>query len=194
MVLGAGETTTLAYDRCLCNAVNGGKRLRRPLSTGSRIATARQFFTPIGGRARVATRRMEHQPEPVIPDTREQVADPGSAFQIVTMLEAWSSAAPVAIKVIGKPIAGKTGPATTGTMPGLSGSRPTLRRVCISLRRPGQLGDDETGGMSQPRSFDFMIAALKDAPATPSARRPGCGSIGSALDRCAGRRRRERHL
>ena len=47
---------------------------------------------------------------PVIPDTREQIADPVATFQIVEMLQGVvQRGTGTAVKAVGKPIAGKTG-------------------------------------------------------------------------------------
>jgi penicillin-binding protein 1A len=177
MVLGAGETTTLRMTAAYAMLVNGGKRVtptfidRIQDRNGATIFHADQ--RPCKGCNNV---EWDHQPEPVIPDTREQVADPGSAFQIVTMLEGVvERGTGTAIKVIGKPIAGKTGTSNDWHDAWFVGFTPDLAAgVYIGFDDPDSLGDDETGGhVAAPVFRDFMIAALKDAPATAFRTPPG---------------------
>ena len=88
MALGAGETTLLRHTAAYAMLVNGGKRItptfidRVQDRNGATIFRADQ--RPCRDCSEVEWAR---QPVPVIPDTREQLADPGSAFQIVTMLQ-----------------------------------------------------------------------------------------------------------
>ena len=113
---------------------------------------------------------------PVIPDTREQVADPGSAFQIVTMLQGVvERGTGKVVQAVGKPIAGKTGTTNDWRDAWFAGFTPDLAAgVYIGFDDPDSLGDDETGGhIAAPVFRDFMIAALKDAPATAFRTPPG---------------------
>jgi penicillin-binding protein 1A len=118
----------------------------------------------------------QHQPVPVVPDTREQVADPGSAFQIVTMLQGVvERGTGKVVAAVGKPIAGKTGTTNDWRDAWFVGFSPDLAAgVYIGFDDPDSLGDDETGGhLAAPVFRDFMIAALKDAPATAFRTPPG---------------------
>jgi penicillin-binding protein 1A len=118
----------------------------------------------------------EHQPVPGIRDTREQVADPGSTYQIVTMLEGVvQRGTGTAVKVVGKPIAGKTGTTNDWRDAWFVGFTPDLvAGVYVGFDDPDSLGDDETGGhVAAPIFRDFMTEALKDAPATDFRIPPG---------------------
>ena len=171
MALGAGETTLLRHTAAYAMLVNGGKRItptfidRIQDRNGATIFRADQ--RPCGGCGDVD---WQHQPVPVIPDTREQVADPGSAFQIVTMLQGVVERGTAkVVQAVGKPIAGKTGTTNDWRDAWFVGFTPDLAAgVYIGYDDPDSLGDDETGGhIAAPVFRDFMIAALKDAPATP---------------------------
>src|ERR1700756_4760635 len=85
---------------------------------------------------------------PDIPDTREQVADPGSAFQIVTMLQGVVERGTAkVVQAVGKPIAGKTGTTNDWRDAWFVGFSPDLAAgVYIGFDDPDSLGDDETGG------------------------------------------------
>jgi penicillin-binding protein 1A len=177
MALGAGETTLLRHTAAYAMLVNGGKRItptfidRVQDRNGATIFRADQ--RPCDGCGDVD---WTHQPMPAIPDTREQVADPGSAFQIVTMLQGVvERGTGKAVLAVGKPIAGKTGTTNDWRDAWFVGFTPDLAAgVYIGYDDPDSLGDDETGGhVAAPVFRDFMIAALKDAPATAFRTPPG---------------------
>jgi penicillin-binding protein 1A len=170
MVLGAGETTPLRMTAAYAMLVNGGKRItptfidRIQDRNGATMFSADQRPCPDCDEV-----DWENQPVPVIRDTREQVADPGSAYQIVTMLEGVvQRGTGTAVKVVGKPIAGKTGTTNDWRDAWFVGFTPDLvAGVYVGFDDPDSLGDDETGGhVAAPIFRDFMIEALKDAPAT----------------------------
>ena len=177
MALGAGETTLLRHTAAYAMLDNGGKRItptfidRVQDRNGATIFRADQ--RACNGCDDI---EWQKQPVPVIPDTREQVADPGSAFQIVTMLQGVvERGTGTAVKAVGKPIAGKTGTTNDWRDAWFVGFTPDLAAgVYIGYDDPDSLGDDETGGhIAAPVFRDFMIAALKDTPATAFRTPPG---------------------
>jgi penicillin-binding protein 1A len=177
MALGAGETTLLRHTAAYAMLVNGGKRItptfidRVQDRNGATIFRADQ--RPCDGCDNV---EWDHQPVPVIPDTREQVADPGSAYQIVTMLQGVVERGTAkVVQAVGKPIAGKTGTTNDWRDAWFVGFSPDLAAgVYVGFDDPDSLGDDQTGGhIAAPVFRDFMIAALKDAPATAFRTPPG---------------------
>lgn len=170
MALGTGETTPLRLTAAYAMLVNGGKWVtptfidRIQDRNGATIYRADK--RPCDDCTDVP---WQHQPMPVISDGREQVADPGSAFQIVTMLQGVvERGTGQAVRAVGKSIAGKTGTTNDFHDAWFVGSTPDLAAgVYIGYDDPGSLGDDETGGhIAAPIFRDFMTAALKDTPAT----------------------------
>jgi penicillin-binding protein 1A len=168
MALGTGETTPLRLTTAYAMLANGGRRITPTLidrvqdRNGATISRADQ--RPCPGCSSVF---WDEQPTPVLPDTRGQVADPGSAFQIVTMMEGVvQRGTGVAVKAVGKPIAGKTGTTNEFRDAWFVGFTPDLvAGVYIGYDDPDSLGDDETGGhIAAPVFRDFMMAALKDTP------------------------------
>jgi len=170
MALGAGETTLLRHTAAYAMLDNGGKRITPTFIDRVQDRNGATIFRadnrPCSDCSDI---EWQKQPVPVIPDTREQVADPGSAYQIVTMLQGVvERGTGTVVKAVGKPIAGKTGTTNDWRDAWFVGFTPDLAAgVYIGYDDPDSLGDDETGGhIAAPVFRDFMIAALKDAPAT----------------------------
>ncbi|HYM71481.1 MAG TPA: penicillin-binding protein 1A [Stellaceae bacterium] len=177
MSLGAGETTPLRHTAAYAMLANGGKRITPTLidsvqdRNGVTIWRADQRKCP--GCANV---EWEKQAPPVLPDTREQIADPGSTFQLVEMMEGVvQRGTATVVKAVGKPIAGKTGTTNDFRDAWFVGFSPDLAAgVYIGYDDPVSLGVGETGGhISAPIFRDFMMAALKDKPATEFRIPPG---------------------
>jgi penicillin-binding protein 1A len=177
MALGTGETTPLRLTTAYAMLANGGKRITATLidrvqdRNGATIFRADQ--RPCPG---CSDFFWDAKPVPTLPDTREPVADPGSAFQIVTMMQGVvQRGTGVAVKAVGKPIAGKTGTSNDFRDAWFIGFTPDLvAGVYIGFDDPDSLGDDETGGhIAAPVFRDLMMAALKDAPAAAFHTPPG---------------------
>ena len=98
-----------------------------------------------------------------------------------------------AVKAVGKPFAGKTGTTNDWQDAWFVGFTPDLAAgVFVGYDEPSYLGSDETGGhLAAPIFRDFMIAALKDAPAKEFRTPAGLADVpGQPGDRIAGRGRR----
>jgi penicillin-binding protein 1A len=177
MALGSGETTLLRHTAAYAMLVNGGKRITPTFIDRIQDRNGATIFRADHRRCDQCNDiEWQKQPVPEIPDTGEQVADPGSAFQIVTMLQGVvERGTGKAVQAVGKPIAGKTGTTNNWRDAWFVGFTPDLAAgVYIGYDNPDSLGDDETGGhIAAPVFRDFMIAALKDAPATSFRTPPG---------------------
>lgn len=113
---------------------------------------------------------------PLIPDEREQIADPRNVYQIVSMLEGVvQRGTATRLRSIGKPLAGKTGTTNDSMDAWFVGFSPDLAvGVFVGYDQPRSLGDHETGSsVAVPIFKDFMEVALKDQPATPFRIPPG---------------------
>jgi penicillin-binding protein 1A len=177
MTLGAGVTAPLRLTAAYAMLVNGGKRITPTVIDRVQDRNGKTIFRADPRPCEDCTDvDWQKQPMPVIPDTREQVADPGSAYQMVTMMEGVvQRGTGTAVKAVGKPIAGKTGTTNDFHDAWFVGFTPDLAAgVYIGYDDPDSLGKDQTGGhVAAPIFRDFMIDALKDAPATDFRIPPG---------------------
>jgi penicillin-binding protein 1A len=168
MALGAGDTTPLRLTAAYAMLDNGGKQIVPTLIDrvedryGRTIYRADQRTCP--GCDNVA---WTHQPVPVIPDTRPQVADPASAFQIVSMMEGVvERGTGRAVRALGRPVAGKTGTTNDFHDAWFVGFTPDLAAgTYIGFDEPQSLGNHEQAAVvAAPIFRDFMMAALKGTP------------------------------
>ena len=177
MALGAGETTPLRHTAAYAMLANGGKRITPTLIDRIQDRYGRTIFRADRRECEACGEtEWKSQPVPEIPDNREQIADPGATFQLTTMLEGVvARGTGTAVKAIGKPVAGKTGTTNDWQDAWFVGFTPDLAAgVFVGYDDPSNLGSDETGGhLAAPIFRDFMIAALKDAPAREFRTPPG---------------------
>jgi penicillin-binding protein 1A len=176
--LGAGETTVLRLTAAYAMLVNGGKKITPTLIDRVQDRHGRTVFRhdqrPCPGCRGIGWVRGEGMPE--IPDTREAVTDPTSAYQMVTMLQGVvERGTGKRVKEVGKPLAGKTGTSNEARDTWFVGFSPDLAvGVFVGFDEPTPLGPGETGGLAASPIFrDFMAEALKDEAAVPFRVPPG---------------------
>ncbi len=169
--LGSGETTLLRLTRAYAMLVNGGKRINATMIDRVQDRDGRTIFRhdarPCEG---CRTALWENQPVPAIPDTREQIADPRTAYQIVSFLEGVVlRGTGRSIRKVGKPLAGKTGTTNESIDTWFMGFSPDLVvGVWAGFDKPATLGKREAGSrVAAPLFREFMTEALADKPATP---------------------------
>jgi len=177
MSLGSGETTLMRMTTAYAMLVNGGKRIRPTLIDKIQDRTGKTIFRH-DKRNCDACRETEWDAEddPDLPDNREQIADPKTAYQIVSMLEGVvKRGTGRRINAIGKPLAGKTGTTNDSRDTWFVGFSPDLAvGVYIGFDNPTPLGKGETGSsVAAPVFKKFMEQALKNQPAIPFRVPPG---------------------
>jgi penicillin-binding protein 1A len=177
MTLGAGETTPLRLTAAYAMLVDGGKRLVPTLIDSVQDRNGLTIFRadqrPCAGCTNV---EWDKQSPPIIPDTRQQIADPGSAYQVVQMMQGVIQRGTGAkVAVVGKPIAGKTGTTSEWRDTWFVGFTPNLAAgVYVGYDNHDSLGrGQQSAVLAAPLFRDFMLAALKDAPATEFRIPPG---------------------
>jgi penicillin-binding protein 1A len=177
MSLGAGETTLLRLSAAYGMLVNGGLHIDPTLIDRVQDRDGKTIFrhdTRPCDACRAAG--WAQQPEPKIPDNRERVADAGSAYQVVSMLQGVvQRGTGRSIASLGKVLAGKTGTTNDSEDTWFMGFGPDL--VCgvfVGFDNPKTLGARETGAsVAVPVFKEFMAQALKDKPQTPFRIPPG---------------------
>jgi penicillin-binding protein 1A len=171
MSLGAGETTPLRLTAAYAMIVNGGKKIIPTFIDRIQDRRGRTIYRHddrpcIGCWATAWT----GQPVPYIPDDRDHILDPRTAYQMVSILEGVVlRGTGTAVRAVGKPLAGKTGTTNDSKDAWFIGFSPDLAvGVYVGFDQPRSLGGRETGGaIAAPIFRDFMTEALADKPATP---------------------------
>ena len=171
MSLGAGETTLMRLTTAYAMLVNGGKRIAPTLLDRIQDRHGRTVFSH-DRRACKGCRQKAWSGElpPRVPDTRKQVTDAGSAYQVVAMLKGVvDRGTGRRIAKVGKPLAGKTGTTNQERDTWFIGFSPDLAvGVFVGFDTPTPLGRRETGSsVAAPVFRDFMGEALEGKPAIP---------------------------
>jgi penicillin-binding protein 1A len=157
--------------------VNGGRRIKPSLIDRIQDRMGQTIYRHderecVG----CAAEAWANQNEPKLLDKREQVLDPITAYQMVSMLEGVVQRGTAqVVKSVGKPLAGKTGTTNDAKDVWFVGFSPDLAvGVYLGYDKPRSLGSSATAGQyAAPIFRDFMAAALKDKPATPFRVPPG---------------------
>jgi penicillin-binding protein 1A len=178
MALGSGETTVLRMVAGYSVFANGGRSVSPTFIDRIQNRFGETIF-------RHQERLCEGceadawrgQDEPTIIDNRDQVLDPMTAYQMVSMLEGVvlrGTAASVA-RAIDNPIAGKTGTTNDYRDAWFIGFTPNLVvGVYVGYDQPRSLGRSSTGGrLAAPIFIEFMEDALADAAPVPFPVPPG---------------------
>jgi penicillin-binding protein 1A len=172
MALGAGETSLLKMVNAYAIIDNGGKKVEATLIDRIQDRYGRTIYRH-DGRDCAACSRTEWDagaPEPELLDVREQVMSPYTAYQITSMMEGVVERGTAKkMKIVGKPIAGKTGTSNDERDAWFIGYTPDLVvGVYVGYDNPKPMGKGRTGGeLAAPIVADFMTLALRDKAATP---------------------------
>ena len=177
MALGSGETTPLRMAAAYAQIVNGGKKVTPTLIDRIQDRNGKTIY-------RHDTRACDgcestfytNQDMPEVPDTREQLVDPMTAYQMVHILEGVvERGTGHVIASLGIPLAGKTGTSNDSKDTWFVGFSPDLAvAVFVGFDEPASLGEKETGAsVAAPIFKDFMAEALKNKPPTPFRVPPG---------------------
>lgn len=179
--LGAYETTLLRLVTGYSEFVNGGKKIQASLIDRIQDRNGKTIWRHDGRECESCdTDNWTGQQEPLLADTREQVIDPRTAYQIVSMLEGVvQRGTGVSVRAVGKPLAGKTGTSSEARDTWFIGFSPDLAAgVFVGFDNPRTLGGHEQGATAAAPIFrDFMKGALADAPPTPFRVAPGIEEI-----------------
>jgi penicillin-binding protein 1A len=180
MSLGATDTTLLRMATAYSMIVNGGRRIEPTFIDRVQDRQGRTILKhdrrPCTGCSPLVWDRV---PPPNLPDDREQVIDPATAYQMVSILQGVVERGTGAIigAALKRPLAGKTGTTNDSNDVWFMGFSPDLAvGIYVGFDNPKSLGSttsDTGGGVCAPIFRDFMAEALKDVPATPFRIPPG---------------------
>ncbi len=176
--LGAKETTPLRLTTAYGMIVNGGRRITPSLIDRVQDRNGKTIWRADKRDCNGCT-DAGWAPEmlpPDIPDTREQVEDPRTTYQMVSILEGVvQRGTAVKLKDVGVPLAGKTGTTNESKDAWFVGFTPDL--VCgvfAGFDDPKPLGSHETGAsVAVPIFKEFITQAIKGKPAVPFRVPPG---------------------
>jgi penicillin-binding protein 1A len=177
MSLGAGETTLVKLTAAYGQLVNGGKKISPSLIDRIQDRYGRTIMRHDNRSCSscLAAEGWNNQSVPAIEGGREQLTEPASAYQMISMLEGViSRGTGRRMKKSGLVLAGKTGTTNDNTNAWFVGFSPDLvAGVYIGYDTPRPLGKRETGSTAAvPVFHQFMVDALEGAPVIPF-RRPG---------------------
>jgi penicillin-binding protein 1A len=181
--LGSYETTLMRMVTGYSEFVNGGKKISASLIDRIQDRNGTTIWRHDSRKCEGCNDPNWHgQEEPLLPDTREQIIDPRTAYQIVSMLQGVVQRGTAAYSVgaqINKPLAGKTGTSQDAQSTWFIGFSPDLAAgVYVGFDNPRTLGPKEQGAtVAAPIFRDFMKGALADAPPTPFRVAPGIEEV-----------------
>ena len=191
MSLGSAETTVLRMVTAYSELANGGKGIEPTLIDRIQNRNGATIYRhdprACEGCSGVAWREQQAVPVPL--DTRPQIADPATVYQVVSILQgAVQAGTGVRLRELGRPLAGKTGTTNESRDTWFMGFSPNLvAGVYVGFDTPRPLGPRETGSsVALPVFKSFMEKALDGVPITPFRIPPGIRLVW--VDRANGER------
>ena len=175
--IGSGETTLLKQVTGYSVFVNGGKKIIPSLIDRIQDRNGKTIWRHDARACDGCDQSSwQRQPEPLLADTREQVLDPQTSYQIVSLLEGVVlRGTGRSVSAVGKPLAGKTGTSNEAKDVWFVGFSPDLMcGVYVGFDNPRTLGGLEQGAtVAAPIFRDFMKGALSGQPGLPFRVAPG---------------------
>ncbi len=164
MSLGSGETTVMRMVSAYAVLANGGRQITPSLIDRIQDRYGKTVFKHEERVCATCTATDWHnQDEPVLDDTRDQVLDPMTAYQMTSMLEGVvQNGTAQKVKELEVPVAGKTGTTNEERDAWFIGYTPDLvAGLYIGFDTPRPMGKGNTGGgLAAPVFVDFMKMAL----------------------------------
>ena len=181
MALGAGETTLLKLTNAYAMLVNGGKEIKPTLIDRIQNRHGETVFRH-DDRECGPCKGVEWsgQKAPQLPDTREQIADPRSAYQMVNILQgAVTHGTGRRLAELDRPIGGKTGTTNDSQDAWFMGITPNLVvGAYTGFDTPRTLGPREAGStVALPIVKAFFVEALEGKPKIPFRIPPGINLV-----------------
>lgn len=171
MSLGAGDTRLIDMASAYAVLVNGGKKVNPYFIERIQDRDGKTILKQDKRECEnCSADRFDNQPIPKITDSREQIIDPLSAYQMTSILEGVAVRGTGArLRSLKKHLAGKTGTTNQNKDGWFMGFSPDLVvGVYIGFDEPRTLGRRETGAaVALPVFYNFMKEALANQPDIP---------------------------
>lgn len=192
IALGAGETTPIRLVNAYAILVNGGREVQPVLFDLVQDRNGKPLFRADTSRCEGCNApRWADQPIPEPVDTRRQVIDAGTAFQVVHMLEGVvERGTATRLNNLGIPLMGKTG-TTTGPKDAwfVGGTPEIVAGLYIGYDKPQNLGGWVQGGNTAvPIWREWFVQAFRDDPPPPEPFLAPAGIRMVRVDRRTGRK------
>jgi penicillin-binding protein 1A len=180
--LGAAETTPLRMTAAYAVFVNGGKKVTPTVIDRIQDRRGETIFRHDKRSCDNCGRliKWNGQGVPDVPDKREQIIDPRTAYQMVSIMEGVvQRGTAAALKELNLPLAGKTGTTNKSNDAWFMGFSPDLVvGVFVGFDAPRSLGKKETGASAALPVFkEFMADAFKNSLPMPFRIPPGIRNI-----------------
>lgn len=180
MSLGAGETTLMRLASAYAVFDNGGRKVTPTLIDRVQDRWGRTIYKHDDRPCPDCNAEWAGQQPPELPDTREQIESPQTAYQMTSMLEGVVQRGTASVvKSVGVPLAGKTGTSNDERDAWFIGYSPNLVvGVFVGYDDPKPLGRAETGGRTAAPVFrDIMQQEIGNQPAIPFRIPPGINLV-----------------
>ena len=192
MSLGAGETTLLRLTTAYAILANGGYQVKSTVIDRIQDRYGKTLYSHDERSCPdCASKTWNNQQEPELVDTRKQIVDPHTAYQITSMMEGVvkrGTGVRVGRALPGVSLAGKTGTTNDERDAWFMGFSPDLVvGVFMGYDNPTPMGKGETGGgVASPVFKDFMKMVMKNKKSIPFRAPPGIQLV--KIDRKTGER------
>ncbi len=174
VMLGSQETTLIRLATAYSMIANGGERVHASLIERIDDRHGKPLFrrdARLCALCQLPENAKGTLPDmPTPPEQVERVADAATVYQLTHMLEGVvERGTATKAKILGRPLAGKTGTTNDSRDTWFMGFTPDLLvGTYVGFDTPRSLGKKETGGaVALPGFIEFMQAAMKDVPPKP---------------------------
>lgn len=168
--LGAGETTLIRLATAYSQMINGGKAVEPTILDRVQDGQGKTIF--IHGDVQCDTCQQDEysgEAPPTLPDDREQVIDPVTAYQVTYMMQGVvQNGTGGSLRSLGRPLGGKTGTTNDSIDTWFMGFSPDLVvGVYVGMDTPEQMGFETGSSAAVPIVKEFLADALKDKSPVP---------------------------
>lgn len=168
--LGAGETSLLRLATAYSMMINGGKQIEPSILDRVQDGQGKTIF--LNGDLTCPECQQEDytgQAPPILPDEREQVIDPITAYQVTyMMIGAVENGTGAKLRALGRPVGGKTGTTNDSKDNWFMAFTPDLVvGVYVGKDTPQQMGFETGSSSATPIVLDFMTEVLASEPMVP---------------------------